>query len=58
MPKAIWNELVIAESDDTVVVERNHYFPRSALREDVIHPSDTHTLCGWIGRGVLLHAGA
>ena len=50
MPKAIWNDEVIAESDDTVVVEGNTYFPRSSLREDVLVPSDTHTVCPWKGR--------
>jgi len=49
MPKAIWNDLVLAESDDTVVVEGNHYFPRSSLREDVLRPSETHTTCPWKG---------
>ena len=49
MPKAIWNDLVIADSADTVVVEGNHYFPRSALREDVLRDSETHTVCGWKG---------
>jgi uncharacterized protein (DUF427 family) len=50
MPKAIWNDEIIAESDDTVVVEGNCYFPRSTLREDVLRPSDTHTVCLWKGR--------
>jgi uncharacterized protein (DUF427 family) len=50
MPKAIWNDEIIAESDDTVVVEGVHYFPRSALREDVLRPSDTHTVCPWKGK--------
>lgn len=50
MPKAIWNDEIIAESDETVVVEGNHYFPRSALREDVLRPSDTHTVCPWKGK--------
>ncbi|MFY1649835.1 DUF427 domain-containing protein [Solwaraspora sp. WMMB762] len=49
MPKAIWNGLVIAESDDTVVVEGNHYFPRSSLRDDLVRESDTHTHCPWKG---------
>ncbi|MEV1288637.1 DUF427 domain-containing protein [Micromonospora sp. NPDC049679] len=49
MPKAIWRDLVIAESDNTVMVEGNHYFPRSTLREDVLRPSDTHTVCPWKG---------
>jgi uncharacterized protein (DUF427 family) len=50
MPKAIWNDEVIAESDDTVVVEGNYYFPRASLREDVLVDSDTHTVCPWKGK--------
>ena len=50
MPKAIWNDEIIAESDDTVVVEGNTYFPRSSVREDVLRPSDTHTVCPWKGK--------
>jgi uncharacterized protein (DUF427 family) len=49
MARAIWRGLTIAESDDTVVVEGNHYFPRSALRDDVLRESDTHTVCPWKG---------
>ena len=49
MPKAIWNDLVIAESDDTVVVEGNHYFPRAALRDDLLRESSTQTVCPWKG---------
>ncbi len=49
MPKAIWNGEVIAESDDTVVVEGNHYFPADALRADVVADSDHHTFCPWKG---------
>ncbi len=49
MPKAVWNATVIAESDDTVVVEGNHYFPRAALRDDLVRESDTHTVCPWKG---------
>jgi len=47
--KAIWNERVIAESDDTVVVEGNHYFPRSAVNDEFLQPSATTTVCGWKG---------
>lgn len=50
MPKAIWNDEVIADSDDTVVVEGNHYFPLASVREDVLVPSDTHTVCPWKGK--------
>ena len=46
--KAVWNGTVIAESDDTVVVEGNHYFPRESLRDDVLRPR-THTVCPWKG---------
>ena len=47
--KAIWNGAVLAESDDTVVVEGNHYFPSAALRREHFRPSDTHPTCGWKG---------
>lgn len=49
MARATWNNVVIAESDETVVVEGNHYFPRSAVRADVLTPSGTHTTCSWKG---------
>ncbi len=47
--KAIWNGHIIAESDDTVVVENNHYFPRESVRTDFVTSSDTHTTCPWKG---------
>ncbi len=49
MAKAIWNGAVIAESDRTVVVEGNHYFPPDAVRREHLRPSDTHTVCPWKG---------
>ena len=49
MPKATWNGVTLAESDDTVVVEGNHYFPAAALDRDVVRESDTHTVCPWKG---------
>lgn len=49
MPKAIWNGAVIAESDDTVLVEGNHYFPRDAVDPAVLRPSSTTTVCPWKG---------
>lgn len=49
MPRALWNGEVIAESEDTVVVEGNHYFPRATLREDVLRDSSTTTFCPWKG---------
>jgi len=47
--KAIWNGEVIAQSDETVVVEGNHYFPREAVREELLRASDTLTVCPWKG---------
>jgi uncharacterized protein (DUF427 family) len=49
MPKAIWNGEVIAESDDTVMVEGNHYFPRDAVRAEYLAPSDRSSVCPWKG---------
>lgn len=47
--KAIWKDTVIAESDDTVVIENNHYFPPSAIKEAFFKPSDTTSVCPWKG---------
>jgi uncharacterized protein (DUF427 family) len=47
--KATWNGATIAESDDTVVVEGNHYFPASAVDEAHLRASSTHTTCPWKG---------
>ena len=47
--KAVWNNTVIAESTDTVVVEGNHYFPLTAVRAEFLRPSTTTTVCGWKG---------
>ncbi len=47
--KAIWNDQVIAESEDTVVVEGNHYFPADSIREEFFKDSDTHSVCPWKG---------
>ena len=40
---------MVAESDDTVVVEGNHYFPHDAIRAEHFRPSDKHTTCPWKG---------
>ncbi len=48
--KATWNGAVIAESDDTVVVEGNHYFPESALNRDYVSFSNHKTTCAWKGQ--------
>ena len=47
--KAVWNSAVIAESDDTVVVEGNHYFPRTSVRDEYLVDSDRTTFCPWKG---------
>ena len=47
--KASWNGTTIAESDDTVVIEANHYFPREAIRNEYFQDSNTHTTCPWKG---------
>lgn len=47
--RAIWNGVVIAESDDTLVVEGNHYFPADSLVAEHFQPSAKTTICGWKG---------
>ncbi|MDX3910718.1 MAG: DUF427 domain-containing protein [Sphingobium sp.] len=49
MVEARWNGTLIASSDDTVVVEGNHYFPADAVDPSVLRPSDTTTICPWKG---------
>lgn len=49
MVKAIWNGVVLAESDQTVVVEGNHYFPPDAVNKAYFADSTHHTICGWKG---------
>ena len=48
--QAVFNNVVLAESDDTVVVEGNHYFPEESLQREFFLPSSTHTTCPWKGR--------
>jgi uncharacterized protein (DUF427 family) len=47
--KAIWNNTVIAESEKTIQVEGNHYFPADTIKREFFKPSDTHTTCPWKG---------
>ncbi len=47
--KAVWKGTVIAESNDTVIVEGNHDFPAEAVKAAHIRPSATKTTCGWKG---------
>ncbi|MFC1530349.1 DUF427 domain-containing protein [Gemmatimonadota bacterium] len=53
--KAIWNETVIAESDETRVVERNHYFPPESINREYFVDSDNHTICPWKGEASYYH---
>jgi len=47
--KAIWNNTVIAESDSTIVVEGNHYFPPESINKEFFDESSTNTRCSWKG---------
>jgi uncharacterized protein (DUF427 family) len=49
MPRAIWNGVVLAESEHTEQVEGNHYFPPGAVRREHLRESATHTHCPWKG---------
>jgi uncharacterized protein (DUF427 family) len=48
--KATWNGAVIAESNETIVVEGNHYFPPDSVDRQYFKSSDTHTVCPWKGK--------
>lgn len=47
--KATWKGAVLAESEETVVVEGNHYFPADSINREHFRASETHTVCGWKG---------
>lgn len=47
--RATWNGAVLAESDETVVVEGNHYFPPESLNREYFAETETHTVCSWKG---------
>jgi uncharacterized protein (DUF427 family) len=49
MAKAIWNGVVLAESDRCEIVEGNYYFPPDAINQEYFKPSDSHTTCFWKG---------
>lgn len=49
MPRAIWNDQVLAQSEETVVVEGNHYFPHEAVNWEFFKENETHTVCPWKG---------
>lgn len=47
--KAVWNDTVIAESDATIVIENNHYFPADSVRREFFTDSATTSMCPWKG---------
>ncbi|PXX59281.1 uncharacterized protein (DUF427 family) [Nocardia tenerifensis] len=49
MAKATWQGHVIADSDDTIIIEGNHYFPPDSVRTEFLQPSQTTTYCPWKG---------
>jgi len=53
--KAIWRDAVLAESDQTIQVEGNHYFPPNSLKQVHFCPSDKHTTCPWKGIASYYH---
>ncbi|NIL98056.1 MAG: DUF427 domain-containing protein [Planctomycetales bacterium] len=55
MPRAIWNGQTIAHSDQTQLVEGNHYFPAAAVEQRYLAASDTQTVCGWKGTASYYH---
>lgn len=50
MVKATWNGVTIAQSDRTIIVEGNHYFPPADIKQEYFQASETHTVCGWKGQ--------
>ena len=50
MPRAIWQDIVLAESNKTVVVEDNHYFPPESVRMEYFQPSAQTSMCSWKGK--------
>ena len=53
--KAIWEDTVVAESSQTIIVEGNHYFPPDSIKTEGFGPSDTHSTCPWKGVASYYH---
>ena len=53
--KATWNGAVLAQSNATVEIEGNHYFPPASVNRDFFQASDTHSHCGWKGDASYYH---
>jgi uncharacterized protein (DUF427 family) len=55
MAKAIWNGAVLAQSEQTILLEGNHYFPPESVRRELLRASETHTVCPWKGTASYWH---
>ena len=55
MPRAVWNDVVVAESDTFESVEGNVYFPPDAVNRDLLEPSATTSVCPWKGTARYYH---
>ncbi len=55
MPKAIWKNTILAESNDTIQLEGTHYFPAESVNHEYLEDSDTHSICPWKGRASYYH---
>jgi uncharacterized protein (DUF427 family) len=55
MAKAIWENVVLAESDRTVEIEGNHYFPADSVQREYLRSSEHHTVCPWKGTASYYH---
>jgi len=53
--KATWENVVLAESEQTVVIEGNHYFPPDSIKREYFRSSDTHSTCPWNGIASYYH---
>jgi uncharacterized protein (DUF427 family) len=49
MPKAMWKGRILADSDRTIMVEGNHYFPPETVNREYFSESESHTVCPWKG---------
>jgi uncharacterized protein (DUF427 family) len=56
--KATWETTLLAESDKTIVIEGNHYFPPEAIKKEYFRASDTHSTCPWKGLASYYHVDA
>jgi uncharacterized protein (DUF427 family) len=50
MAVATWKGVLIAQSDETIIVEGNYYFPPDAVKREYLRESNTHTICSWKGQ--------